>query len=95
MNAVATVVDTGVGAPGVFLDRAPREFLERYRRADLIISKGQGNFESLETEERPIAFLLKAKCDVVARYLGVKLGDLVVKVSLPRKSRMRNPRPIC
>jgi hypothetical protein len=83
MDRIARIVDTGVAAPGVFLDRAPAEFLDAYRSADLLISKGQGNFESLESETRPVAFLLKAKCKVVARHLGVRLGDLVVKVPNP------------
>ena len=48
--------------------------------ADVIISKGQGNFETLSGETaRPLYFILKAKCIVVARALGVRFGDSVLK----------------
>ncbi|HOB86297.1 MAG TPA: ARMT1-like domain-containing protein [Bacillota bacterium] len=49
------------------------------RNSDLIIAKGQGNFESLEQEPGNIFFLLRAKCPVVAGFLGVRLGDCVLK----------------
>jgi len=55
------------------------EFLELYHSADLIISKGQGNYEGLSNELRPIFFLLKAKCSVVARDIGVPQGSIVLK----------------
>jgi uncharacterized protein with ATP-grasp and redox domains len=44
----------------------------------MIISKGQGNYESLSEEDR-VFFLLKAKCPVVARELGVNIGDTILK----------------
>ncbi|MCJ7612994.1 MAG: ARMT1-like domain-containing protein, partial [Candidatus Aminicenantes bacterium] len=47
--------------------------------ADLIISKGQGNYEGLSDERLPVFFLLMAKCEPVARDLGVKWSDLVLK----------------
>jgi uncharacterized protein with ATP-grasp and redox domains len=79
MDRVAGIVDTGSGAAGVILDEAPPDFLKHFEESDLVISKGQGNFESLESTDRPIFFLLKAKCEVVASHLGVRLGDLIVK----------------
>jgi uncharacterized protein with ATP-grasp and redox domains len=45
----------------------------------LIIAKGQGNYESLHDADKPIFFLLKAKCDIVARSLGCGVGDRVLK----------------
>ncbi len=47
-----------------------------YNNADLIIAKGQGNYETLSEEKRPIAFLLKVKCPVIARDIGQELGSL-------------------
>jgi uncharacterized protein with ATP-grasp and redox domains len=48
--------------------------------ADLIIAKGMANFESLgDTRYRPIAFLLRAKCDPVAKAVGANKGDNVVR----------------
>jgi len=50
-----------------------------WKEADMIISKGQGNFETLSGEEGNIYFLLKAKCIPVARELGVEQGDLILQ----------------
>lgn len=55
------------------------EFREIFEQADLIISKGQGNYEGLCAVEKNIFFLLMTKCDHVANHLGVKKGDFVVK----------------
>jgi uncharacterized protein with ATP-grasp and redox domains len=52
------------------------EHLEHYNDADILLAKGQGNFESL-SEARGVYFLLIVKCDVVAEYLNVDLGEMV------------------
>ncbi|HHY10750.1 MAG TPA: DUF89 family protein, partial [Firmicutes bacterium] len=73
-----TIVDTGSSAPGLVLKDAPAEFLKLYNKADVVISKGQGNYEILEEDpKRPIYFLLKAKCSTIAAHLGVDLDTLV------------------
>ncbi len=70
------LIDTGDNTPGVDLCRASAEFLEAYHSADLIISKGQGNYETLCDTKRPTVFLLRAKCPVVMNKLGgVKKGS--------------------
>jgi len=79
LDEVATLVSSGWDGPGVLLDQCSKPFLDHYDRADLIISKGQGNYETLSSERKPIFFLLKAKCPVIARDLGVKQGDRVIK----------------
>jgi uncharacterized protein with ATP-grasp and redox domains len=73
------VIDTGSDLPTVLLRETSVEFRDRYRRADLVISKGQGNFEGLCEEPGPLAFLLMAKCEPVARLLGVERGSLVLR----------------
>jgi uncharacterized protein with ATP-grasp and redox domains len=50
-----------------------------FQAADLIISKGQGNYEGLSEEARPVFFLLKAKCSVIAHDVGVRQGSIVLK----------------
>ena len=82
LDEVARVVSSGCDAPGVIPNRCSEEFLDLFQRADLIISKGQGNYETLSSEQRPVFYLLKAKCPVIARDLGVKQGDTVIKYSL-------------
>ncbi len=76
---LAKIIDTGDAAPGVLTDRCSPEFLDHLRRADLILAKGQGNYESLGgRSDRAYAFLLKAKCPVVARDIGCEVGDIVL-----------------
>ncbi len=73
---------TGQDACGIVLEEAPKELQEVWQKADLIISKGQGNFESLSGRKENIYFLLKAKCTPVAREFGVEQGALILKRNL-------------
>lgn len=71
----------GSASPGIIIEDATPEYQEAFHTANVIISKGQGNFESLEgTHEAcgDIYFLLKAKCEVVAKLFGVPFGSLVL-----------------
>ncbi|MCD6551797.1 DUF89 domain-containing protein [Thermotoga sp.] len=78
LEEVATVISSGVEEPGVILDNATQEFRKMFFEADLVISKGQGNFEGLYEEEREnFFFLLTAKCDFVAEILKVPVGGKV------------------
>jgi len=79
IGKVARIVSSGCDAPGTILKRCSQEFLSLFAAADLIISKGQGNFESLSDEEGPIFFLLKVKCPVIARHLGAQTGGIILK----------------
>lgn len=80
LTDLVPVITTGSNLPGVLLARSSPEFQEHFRRADLVIAKGMGNFEGLSEEAGVIAFLLVAKCDPVARELGVEVGKLVLKI---------------
>jgi len=82
LDEVARIFSSGCDAPGVIPNRCSEEFIDLFQRADLIISKGQGNYETLSGEQKPIFYLLKAKCPVIARDLGVKQGDTVIKYAL-------------
>lgn len=64
------VITNGTVCPGTPLPRCSREFRERFATADLVISKGQGNFETLSEEERPVYHLLTVKCPVVADHIA-------------------------
>ena len=75
----ATIISSGVASPGLILSDASEEFRTIFAQADLIISKGQGNYECLSSVHAPIFFLLIAKCSVIARDLNCKLRDLVLK----------------
>jgi uncharacterized protein with ATP-grasp and redox domains len=79
MEKVARVVSNGSDAPATILSQCSAELQRLYRSADIIIAKGQGNYESLEGEPGNIFFLLRAKCPLIAELLGVGLGDCVLK----------------
>ncbi len=75
----AAIISSGTTAPGVILSLCSDDFLERFNNADMIISKGQGNYEGLSDVNRSVFFLLKAKCDVIAVDLGVPRGSMILK----------------
>lgn len=81
LGEVCKVVSTGCSAPGAILDDCSDEFIDIYRKADIIISKGQGNFEALSEETGNLFFLLKAKCPMISRKLNVNLNEYVFKYS--------------
>ena len=71
-------VDTGDATPGVALKRAKKEFLEAMQSCDMVIAKGQGNFETLDLYCRPIVHLLRVKCPAVARTLNMPRHSLAL-----------------
>lgn len=79
LDDVAEVISSGSDGPGTTLPRGQPEFVDAFRRAGLIVSKGQGNFEGLSDEPAPLFFLLKVKCPVVARELGVEIGKTILR----------------
>jgi uncharacterized protein with ATP-grasp and redox domains len=79
IDKIARVISSGADSPGIVLRYASDEFNVLFNSAPLIISKGQGNFESLCMEEKPIFFLFKIKCDVLADYTKLPLGSIVLK----------------
>lgn len=79
IHEIASVIDNGSDAPGTLLEECSPEFLERFNAADLVIAKGQGNFETLSETPKNIFFLLSVKCPMVAAEVGAAVGSLVVK----------------
>ena len=65
--------------PGTMIEQTSPEFQEVFQSADLIIAKGQGNFETLNESDRPIAFLFLSKCPVVARLLNTKIKEIQIR----------------
>ena len=86
MEEVAEVITTGTDHLGVSFKESSAEFLDKFESSDLILSKGQSNLETLshhhERLHKPVAYILKAKCPPIARALGCKLGDNVLRVIL-------------
>ena len=75
----ATVIDNGNDGIGTLLEACSPLFMDAYRAADLIISKGQANYETLiQSGDARIFYLFKVKCPVVANALKRENGDIVV-----------------
>jgi damage-control phosphatase, subfamily I len=81
---VARVIDNGSDAPGTILADCSDAFRRHFERTDLIISKGQGNYETLADCPRPIWFLLRVKCPIIARDLKCPVGTTILRRSLSR-----------
>lgn len=80
-KVVDMVLTTGCYAVGVDFDHLPTKVIEAIKNANLIISKGMANYETFsETEYRPIAYLLRTKCEPVAEDMGLKTNINVIKV---------------
>lgn len=82
LEELTVITDTGAKAHGVPINMVSREFLSLLDEADLIISKGQANLESLpEIQEQlqfPVYYILRAKCPHMSRCYGVEVGSNVV-----------------
>ena len=78
LTDLVEVIDNGSDAPGTLLEDCSPAFRRRFHEADLIIAKGQGNYESLNEVPAPIYFLFKVKCMVVAEHIGEPVGAHVV-----------------
>ncbi len=78
LHEIVKVIDNGSDAPGTVLEDCSPEFVRRFTEADLILAKGQGNFETLNDEPRNIFSLFKAKCPVIAAHVGVPVGTYVL-----------------
>lgn len=81
MTEITEVISSGCNYLGTLEDKCSKEFIKYFGEADIIISKGQANYESLESTKFAgvkTFFILKAKCPEVAKNLGVNFGDIVL-----------------
>jgi uncharacterized protein with ATP-grasp and redox domains len=74
LDEMGELIDNGSDAPGTLLHDCSPAFRKHYHQADLIIAKGQGNFESLNDLNKNMFFLFKIKCTVVADHVGKPEG---------------------
>lgn len=83
LSEVAEVIEVGSDSIGLNLEECSEDFKKLLKEADLIIAKGQGYYESLTEVERvidkPITYMLRAKCSAVAKSIGVPRGSNVIK----------------
>ncbi len=67
VDKCANILSSGCNTPGTVLSKCSVEFLEIFNHTDIVISKGQGNYEGFDGYNRKIYFLLKAKCNMIAK----------------------------
>ena len=79
LNKVVPVIESGSNNAGTPLKRGTKRFKELFCQADVIIAKGQGNFETLDQESGNIFFLLKMKCPCLAKVYKLRKGDLIIQ----------------
>ena len=81
LTDLVEVIDNGSDVAGTVLKMCSAQFNRYFDRSDLIISKGQGNYETLSSENKLIFFLLKVKCPVIARDIGFATGSMVLQAN--------------
>lgn len=78
LTGLVPVISSGSEAPGTPMAMVSDEFRDLFASADVVISKGQGNYETLSDVEREIYLLFKTKCKVIARHSGSRVGDIML-----------------
>ena len=81
LESACEVIDNGSDAIGTILPWTSPAFRSAFEHATLIISKGQGNFETLSGTGEKMYFLFQSKCDVVSRELGLPPCSMLFKKS--------------
>lgn len=79
ITGMVRVIDNGSDAPGTILQMCSPKFIKEFDQADLIIAKGQAHYETLSDDKhKPVFFLLKVKCPVVAGDIGFDVGSIAL-----------------
>ena len=86
IDEYAEVIDNGDGSLGTVLNRTSPSFQNIYNKADVVIAKGQANYECLSEENKNIYFLLMTKCDVIANDIGVEEKKMICMKNKFRRS---------
>ena len=82
LTEIVNVIDNGSDAPGTILESCSQNFRWRFNKADLVIAKGQGNYETLsDADKKDLFFILRAKCPVIARHLSCEIGQMILRKS--------------
>lgn len=79
LDRIAHVIHNGDNAPATILSDVSAEMRRQYEDADIIISKGMGNYETLDEETRLIYYLLRVKCPLTAKNINAPEGSMVFK----------------
>jgi uncharacterized protein with ATP-grasp and redox domains len=87
IDQIAQLLSTGSDAPGTILERCSKHFQQVFEESELVIAKGQANYETLSERGSKVFCLLQAKCPVIARDLQqVPVGSIVLRRGAPRST---------
>ncbi|MGI6650076.1 MAG: damage-control phosphatase ARMT1 family protein [Bacillota bacterium] len=80
IDAYAKIINNGTDIPGTVLEQCSPDFLRIFEKADLIIAKGLGNFESLYGTDLPrnLYYIFLCKCNLFMERFRAKLNDLML-----------------
>ena len=92
LTEIVNVIDNGSDAPGTIPEDCSQDFRDCFEKADLVIAKGQGNYETLSEVHKKIFFILKAKCPVIAKDLGCEVGEMILQKSTTHEGEKENAR---
>jgi uncharacterized protein with ATP-grasp and redox domains len=81
IDKIAEIKKVSNGTPNTGPKRNSKEFINQLKSGDIVISKGQGNYEVLSEADANIFFLLKVKCNMIAKDIGAKVGDIILKTN--------------
>lgn len=85
IDQYATIISNGDGSLGTVLHRTSKEFQQIYGQTDIVIAKGQANYECLSNEKKNVYFLLMTKCGVIASDIGVPEMKMICMKSVQGK----------
>ena len=75
----ANIINNGTDIPGTILEHCSDSFVNVFNEADVIISKGQGNFESLYGNGYTnLYYIFLCKCNLFMERFGAQPNDLVL-----------------
>ena len=84
IDEIATIIEGDSGqklsSPGMLLSYASKKFIEIFESSDMVISKGQCNYEGLSDIDREVFFMLVVKCPLVAEDIKSEVSKLILKV---------------
>jgi damage-control phosphatase, subfamily I len=90
LTEIVKVIDNGSDAPGTVLQSCSESFRNHFDKADLVIAKGQGNYETLSDVNKNIFFILKVKCPVISRNIGCGVGEMILQRTKAFKEECEN-----
>jgi len=90
LGEVSKVIDSGSVYPGVVIGKTTEEFSRIFDESDIIISKGQGNFEGLsDNAVEKLFFCLMVKCETISKYIGIPKGSTIFSNMVKTKQTNR------